>query len=768
MRVLGTTPIGTALAIVLACPAAAQTDPDGVDAAILPDEIVVTAQKREERLIDVPAAVTAVSGEALTARNLTQIEQFAAYTPGMSFSQNLIGLQLTIRGLNASGQGATTAILVNDVALTSSSSYQQATGPNFDTYDLERIEVLRGPQGTLYGASALGGLVKYVTKAPNLTRFEGSGQLDLNHVDGGETGGGARLVLNVPIVEDSVAVRISGLYDRLPGYIDNVLGNRRNINGGDRYGLRGSLLWQVSPDFSVGLAGIWQRDELDALANVELVGAALTPATPPANAASIANGGRLLRNGRLGEPVDRESQVYSATLSYEAGPMSVTSITSLAKSQVDQRKVFTNYNAAPGVTFGDFLSALVYGQPVDVRASNRLSVRRINQEIRIASAPDTGLFGLPVDYLAGIFYTDEESSLRQIFDVTTVAIPPQLLTVPVPGGGVFVPASYRELAGFAQLTWHITPTLDLTGGGRYARNWQKSQSNKFAGFTSGSPVDITDPASKTSEGKATWSAALSWHPAERVTLYARAATGYRPGGPNIVPSSTPPAGFRTSYGADTTVNYEVGAKGELLDRRLAFDISAFTVKWSNIQIPTSVVDPNTGVPNNFTDNGSRARSRGVEYAFRLAVSRQLSLLANGAYTDAELRVAVPTIGGAPGDRLPYVPGFTNTLGFDFRLPLGSNTMFVGADWVYVGSRYSDFVFGGAAAPLTGHQRLPSYNTVNMRGGVDFGRHRLEAYVTNIGNARGLQYYASGDGTNGTGNGVIQQPRTVGLRLSSDW
>src|SRR5690606_21199653 len=192
------------------------------------------------------------------------------------------------------------------------------------------------------------------------------------------------------------------------------------------------------------LGGIWQRDDRDAPASIDVVGAALTPADPPANAASIGHGGALQRNLRLGEPIKRKSQVYSATLNYDAGFATITSITSLAKMNFERRKVFTYYNAAPGVTFGDVLAG-AYGQPVDVRSDDFTTVRRINQEIRIASAPGSGA----IDYLAGLFYTDEKSSLTQLFDVTSVATPPEILTLPVPGGGLYVPARYREMAGFA-------------------------------------------------------------------------------------------------------------------------------------------------------------------------------------------------------------------------------------------------------------------------------------------------------------------------------
>ena len=752
---------GTALCIVMAVPAAAQAPAGGVpeaDEGFTAEDIVVTAQKRQERLIDVPAAVTAISGATLGERNLTRIEEIAAHTPGLSVNQTAVGVQLTLRGLNASGQGATTAILVDDVPLTSASSYQQTTTPNFDTYDLARVEVLRGPQGTLYGASALGGLVKYVTKAPDPARFEGTGQVEVNQVDGGQTGASLRAALNIPLVDDAVAIRVSGLFERLPGYVDNPLRNDRNANSGKRYGLRGALLWRISPDFSIKLGAIWQRDDIDSASTVELVGAMRTPAQPPAAAAAIAHGDDLPPSSRIAESIRRDAQVYSATLNYDAGFATITSVTSFAKTKFNVINDTGLESALAGLTYGDFVSQF-YGQPISIQGNNRAAVRRFNQEIRVASAPGDG----PIDYLAGLFYANEKSRLSQRFDVLSVAEPVMVLTTPFPGGALDIPARYRELAAFGQLTWHVFPTVEATVGGRYAHNWQRSRATKYFGFATQLTGDVTDPLSKVEDGKATWSGAISWHPAERINLYARVASGYRPGGPNATPPVIPP-GYQTRYAPDTTVNYELGAKGEVFDRRLAFDVSLFTVDWSHIQIPTISINPDTGVPLNFTANGGKARSRGIEYALRFAATPRLSLSVSGAYIDAELRADAPTIGGVRGDQLPYVPKFTNTLSLDYRAPVGADTeIFAGVDWAYVGARYSNF----AATPVyTIHQRLPAYHSVNLRGGVDFERFQIDAFVTNVGNARGLYQYLSGAGANGTGSGIVQQPRTFGLRLST--
>ncbi len=757
---------GTALALAMATPAAAQeagADAQGVEAS---EEIVVTAQKREERLIDVPSSVTAISGETLVEQNLTRIEDFAAHTPGLTFNQAGGGLVLTLRGLNASGQGATTAVLVDDVPLTSASSYQQTTTPNFDTYDLQRIEVLRGPQGTLYGASALGGLVKYVTRAPDLDSFGGSAQFELNDVSDGQTGGSVRGAFNMPIVEDQLGLRVSGLYERMPGYIDNVLGDDRDMNDGERYGVRASLLWDVNPNFSVRVGGLWQREDLNALPLVELVGAMATPTTPPDNATDIAHGGELQQNTRIRPELTRDSEVYYATLNYDLDGATVTSTTSFAEVGYDQVKNYGNENAVPGVTYSDALSPY-FGEPIDVRGRNITSVRRFNQEIRVASDPYNGEAGLPLDWLVGVFYADEESELTQLFDFLSVTDPAVVLNAPFPAGGINVPATYEEASAFGQLTWHFTPTLELVAGGRYSRNWQESQTTKYPGFVFGVATTTTDPATEASDEQFTWSGALSWHPTDRINLYARVATGYRPGGPNAAPPVPSPV-FPTRYDPDSTVNYEVGAKGELFDRRFGFDVAIFSIDWSDIQIPSSAVDPDTSVPFNFTANGGDARSQGVEYAFRFAATDALTISVNGAFTDAELGSDTPTIGGSRGDALPYTPDFTNTVSVDYRVPAFGAEAFAGVDWTYVGERYSDFVFGGPAAVNTNHQLLPDYHTVNLRGGVDFGAYQLDLYVTNAGDERGLYYYSSGGSAGGHGTGVVQQPRTFGARFSYEF
>lgn len=173
----------------------------------------------------------------------------------------------------------------------------------------------------------------------------------------------------------------------------------------------------------------------------------------------------------------------------------------------------------------------------------------------------------------------------------------------------------------------------------------------------------------------------------------------------------------------------------------------------------------TSVPFNFTANGGEARSQGIEYAFRLAATELLLVSVNGAFTDAELRSDAPTVGGLEGDALPYSPDFTNTVSL---AAFGGAEMFAGLDWTYVGERFSDFVFGGPTAVNTNHQSLPSYHSVNLRGGVDFGGYQLDLYVTNVGDERGLYAYSSGGGANGTGLGIVQQPRTIGARFSYEF
>ena len=239
------------------------------------NEIVVTASRREQSLVEVPSAVTAVSGDVLNERGLTDIRDFAALVPGFSLDdRGGTDVRLILRGQNTGGAGASVATMMDDVVLSSTSALSNGSTvtPNFETYDLERVEVLRGPQGTLYGATAQGGLVKYVTKKPDLAKAGAAAEVGFESVNQGETAFNGRAVVNIPLITDKLAIRAAGYYIDLPGYIDNPLLGLKDVNRGNRRGGRVSLLAKPTDRLSIRVTGAYQNEEYGAEGVVEVVG----------------------------------------------------------------------------------------------------------------------------------------------------------------------------------------------------------------------------------------------------------------------------------------------------------------------------------------------------------------------------------------------------------------------------------------------------------------------------------------------------------------
>jgi len=304
------------------------------------------------RLVDVPMAVTALDGQNLVDRNLLQIEDLANQVPGLhiaNFSNR--ATQVVLRGLNSGGAGATVSTLIDETAL----SYSTATTngaidiANLGTYDLNRVEVLRGPQGTIYGASAEGGVIKYVTNAPKLDRFEGDAEIGLERIEQGDTGLSGQGMLNMPFADGKAALRFTGYYKDVPGYIDNPLRDEKNANDGERYGGRLQLLWEPTDNFSIRLMALMQDQSFNEDGEVDLVGAAYTPGTRDPNEFKIAHGGNL-QNGRDRSGFsDNELRVYSSVLEWNLSSVDIISATSYGEINSTFSYDLSYYELAPGV-----------------------------------------------------------------------------------------------------------------------------------------------------------------------------------------------------------------------------------------------------------------------------------------------------------------------------------------------------------------------------------------------------------------------------------
>jgi outer membrane receptor protein involved in Fe transport len=329
-----------------------------------------------------------------------------------------------------------------------------------------------------------------------------------------------------------------------------------------------------------------------------------------------------------------------------------------------------------------------------------------------------------------------------------------------PVGSLQLDSRYDEIAGFANGTYHITDRLSIGAGGRYTINSQAS--NEF-GLASarGKP---------TTASVFTWSADASYKLDDETNLYARAASGYQPGGPNDLPPSPPP-GIPTSYQASTLTSYELGVKSSLIDSKLSFDADVYYIDWNNIQLLTVV----KGVGIN--GNGGTASSEGAEAEVNWTPIDGLAINLNGAYADAKLTANTDPIyvGGLKGEPLPYSPKWSSSLSGDYNfLPIGDWTPFIGATWHYVGQRGSgytpeaDVIEGVVAANVYEHQyNLPAYSTLDLRVGINWTKWSLELYAKNLTSAKGIEELApySTSAANGLAAGVsLIDPRIVGIVL----
>lgn len=702
------------------------------------NEIVVTAQKREQALIDVPQSVSVVSGETLERQQAFNFQDYAKLVPGLQIAQENPGeARIVLRGINTGGVASTVATYVDETPFGSSSGQVNAAilAGELDTFDVARVEVLRGPQGTLYGASSLGGVIKFVTVAPKFDKLEARGRASVETVDGGDLSYLGSALINVPI-SDKIAIRGSGFYRSYGGFIDSTgLGGSdvaKNINGTKSYGGRVSALLQPSTSVSVRLTAILQ--------NLNSDGASVVESDPVT--LKIRNG-HLTDSRFVPEYTDIAYRLYNATGDFDLGFATLTSSSSYSTLEESLRDDLT---VLYGSQLGLYSEAT--GAAADTGLVQHTNVKRFTQEVRLAS-PKSDTF----EWLLGGYYNHEKGAIIQrldVYDHGTLTIfdgVPQLFD-----GATH--SRYEEVAAFANGTLHFGPMFDLTAGGRYSHNNQDADQGG-TGLLAPQALD-----SKSKEGVFTWSVAPKFKFSSSGAVYARAAKGFRPGGPNIVPPGAP-TDVKT-YNSDSLISYEVGLKAETDDRTFGIDIAAFYIDWKDIQLFAQINDYGVNA------NGGKARSKGLEFTATLRPTRGLDISVNGAYTDAKLLEDTDAlIGGRDGDRLPFTPKWAVSVNTDYDWHVGNNaTAFVGGSLRFLGEQAGPF--SPVSVATTGHQyRIPSYAVVDLHAGVDFGRFTAQVYAKNLNNAAGLTN-VSGEGNypNGSVSTGIIRPRTIGVSLGA--
>lgn len=699
---------------------------DGQASATL-DTVTVTAQKRTENARKVPASISVVGEQQLENQHVTQLSDLNGYLPAMTITDGGTPGQtsVSLRGIPTLGPGAVVGTYLDDTPLGSSSNFARSSRFVLDLlpYDIQRVEVLRGPQGTLYGAGAMGGLLKYVLKDPDLDRFEGRVGGGVASVGGaGGNGWNARAGINAPLIEGTLAIRASFANEFTPGWTDNVFTGRKDINDTRQRSGHVSLLWQPDEDLSVKLTGLHQTVDADD------------------NSVSILDVQRRPVFGEdgtdkpLAERFEKTVDFFAATIDWNLQWADFVSATSYSKTSTfqvnDQSKtygpLFPLFGAAPGVS----------AFPLS------LGLKKWTQELRLQSKPDDR-----VEWMLGGFYTRETSTNHQELSATSFA------GVPVPGldplAVVDLPSSYKERALFGNLTYKFSERFDVTAGVRYARNDQDFK--QIA--TAGSLLELGTTHGQSSERVTTYLLGSRWHLDDDSMVYARIASGYRPGGPNVALPGVPP-----SVNSDSLVNYELGWKSLFFDQRASIDLAAFWIDWKDIQLSATTRDGLT-----YSANGGKARSRGVELTSLFKLTPDLRVGLNGSFTDASLVDDAPSLQGRSGDGLPGIPRWNVALtaDYDFQWAAGYDGR-VGASYQWLGKRKTNVDSNPDAAPL------PASGQLNLNTELSHGHWTARLYVRNLTDERDIT--ALSPVKSATTGAIVEwqanrvQPRTVGLEF----
>jgi len=708
--------VGSASALALL---AGTTDVRAADDTMIA-EIIVTAQKRSENLQDVPVSISVVDSQQLQNLQVTQLADVAPYVPGLQVESAGSPGQTTmsLRGIS-SATSATVGTYIDETPVGGSSLYGGAAQFQLDLlpYDIDRLEVLRGPQGTLYGASTIGGLLKYATRAPDLKEFELRAGAEVSSLaDAGDVGYGGRVGVNAPLVEGKLAVRASYAYQLTPGYIDNAVTGRKDENEYTQDGARVAMLWQLSDAVSLKLSGVWQSIDADGNANEVL-------SLPPQM--QRLGGGRK-DNNLIPEPFTKDLSYYSATLNWKFGWGSFVSATSYSDTDTDR-----GTDATP--VYGPLVPGAI------LPFALALDLTKWTQEFRVASDS-----GGKVEWMLGAFYTDEDSSQGQVLTATNPATGAVLATL----ADIALPSTYRELGIFANATYKFTDRFDVTVGARWSSN---DQDFSQIATGSGGLVSSSGPF-KSSEDVWTYMASPRFHVSDATMVYVRVASGYRPGGPNVQIGGAPP-----QVDSDSVVNYELGIKSEFLEHRAYVDVAAFYMDWKDIQVGAS----QNGV--NFLANAGAAKSQGFELTAAYLPVDRLNLGINVAYTDSTLTADLPPPGvGHDGDRLSSIPKWSGALTADYSFPVSASLMGrIGGGYRYVGARLSTYESAPDAVVAD------SYSAIDLNAALSGERWTLRLFARNVTDDDGELNNNVMSNALGQPQFVVStpiQPRTIGLSL----
>ena len=743
------------------------------------DEIIVTATRRAESLNDTALSIAAIGGEEISRRNLTEMNDYLRTLPGVSFMDQGEGRSaVVIRGLSVDPEleafaSAVTpvGIYFGEVPLGGLTVWGGST--DIKMIDLERVEVLRGPQGTLFGSSSLAGAVRYIPKSPDLQQVGGS--IKTGYSNTSEFGGDNTAfegVINIPLISDELAVRALVYHHQSSGYIKNIAGTQLSTSGAltpsittsdavatfggaelyqdkndvgntSHTGGRLAVLWKPSDALSMTLQYTKQEVEQEGLPYVQLNTGGYTQVSQ-----SIGNNVPELAGKEEGLKDDIE--ITNLIVEYDFGWATLLSSSAWVEDESEQ--VMEQ-------------SSFVGGSPVVNLISGSADV--FVQELRLVSELDG-----PLQYVAGVYYEDVDYvSLAPLYATGDLSI--NALGTPFGSTNPLVNEqlqgrSLEQLAFYGEISYNLTENLTLTGGVR-RYDYERNAITFLEGV-----LGSVDENTTTDDQGTNIKVNLSYSPREDTLIYAQVAEGFRPGNANPPPPKNlcdvnddgildgTNAPIRNGFDADTTKNFELGTKLSLLDNRLQVNAALYRVDWEGIPLnvapgklpsqPEKICFSNTIV------NAGEARAEGLEIETIYQVSEGLRVTLGGAYTNVELTEDALSLNALDGDRLPSSPDYSVNLGLQYEFEVkGGYPSYIRSDYAYV----SEFF------PLLGEvgEKGGGYGQLNMSAGVSLNDINLELFVNNLTDEDAI-----------TSVGILipdsrayrLKPRTIGLSVGYDF
>ena len=756
-------------------------------------EVTVTAQKRETTVFDVPFSIAAPTEEVLRARGVEDIEGVAANVGGFTVQNLGPGQsQVAMRGVSA-GQIVRDQPGVKEQVgtyLDESVISLSLFTPDIDLFDANRVEVLRGPQGTLFGSGSLSGTVRYITNQPELGVTRGFAELGANFLQGGSAGGNAKFGFNVPLGENT-ALRVASYYNRIAGYIDAIqpdLSVEENVNDGFRTGVRASV--RVAPNDRVSVTPriVYQKVEMDGWNRVDDFNILANPFTTTRPAVTL---GEREQFTQLEETFTDDFALGDLNININFGEGILTSITSYSYRDV---LVIRDATALTASITGGSIGLAPRAYTLDAPLFDATTANTWTQELRFSGSQAR------VPWVAGVFYGRQDREYGQDLPVIgfedLTRIPTRGLRAPK-DSLFFSDLGYTldQVALFGETTVSPTENFSLTAGLRYYHfNEDKEQifDGIFANDDTGRLL-VSQPGSTDANGLAP-RVIGTFRLSDNANLNAQVSRGFRLGGindPLNVPLCTPQDlvtfSGRETWKDETVWNYEIGHKARVLNGIGALGVSAFYMDIRDLQATVTAGSCSSRV----IFNVPKARSQGVEVDFEAAPTSNFDFAISGTFNDAELRSTLTSTdprGGVSivsgieeGTRLPTVPRFqlASAATYQWELRPGALAYLTGT-YQHIGSRFTQVgdeelgtldllsfgpnTIGGplTARVFTYDPELPAYNLLNLRVGVRRAAWDVSAFVNNVTDERALLSFDRERGTRARIGYLTNPPRTFGI------